>query len=122
VADAGLFGESLHFESKVPGAAAMFIAPPVGPLESLGFTQVTADDEVIDPPLLISFVKSAARVFEGQYAHVHLLAEQDASRRPRPERGYVGYSDEKGEYKLMVIEQQLRSSMLGLWVGNCLRS
>jgi hypothetical protein len=78
------------------------------------------DDELVDPPLLISFVKSAAQVFEAQYAHVHLLAEQDAKRRPRPERGYVGYSDELGEYSLMVIEQQLRSSMLELWWGTVL--
>jgi hypothetical protein len=66
VTDAGLFGESLHFESKVPGAGTMFISPPVGPRKSLGFSHVTVDDELVDPPLLISFVKSAAQVFEAQ--------------------------------------------------------
>jgi hypothetical protein len=97
VADAGLFGDILHFES-----------------------QVTADDEIVNPPLMISFVKRAAQVFEAQYAHVHLLVEQDPNRRPRPERGYVGYRNEPGEYGLMVIEQRLRSSMLELWWGTVL--
>jgi hypothetical protein len=108
---------NVHFESQTRGAAHMGVYSPLGPRESRGLVHLVADDEVVEPLAVVGLVKAAAHPFGVDYGHVHLLTEADARRRPRPDRGYVGWSDTAGEYTLMVIEQRLRSNLLELWWG-----
>lgn len=107
----------VSFRSAQKHAADLDVFSPRGRRKTRGHVHMTADDLVVDPGGVVAFVKAASQAFGADYAHVHLLAEADTTRRPRHETGYVGWSDTAGEYQLMVIEQELRQCMIELWWG-----